>query len=358
MDAWLNPPLVTGLLFGAFLGAILQRSRFCARSALKQAFDRGDNLALRRFLTAMLVALVVTTASTTLLDIDLTDASYLRDATPLWGMTIGGIVFGVGMMLSRGCPSRLLVKFAEGDLSALGTWLVFVLVVMATVDGVLAPLRTLLTGPLLQMPVRSLFDVADISAPWITLAVALPLLFWLLRQKATPLPLLARLPPSGAVIGFCIALSWYFSIAVTDEFDIPTPTALSFIAPAQELLRAVTLGTLGFSLKFPGATILGVMFGAFLSARVTERFTARVPAPADTSNPLLTTGRSERLSPHLILGGGLMGFGGVLAQGCTFGHGLSGFSVLSLSSLWGIGMISLGAWLGSVLERHWLSTGD
>jgi uncharacterized membrane protein YedE/YeeE len=35
---------------------------------------------------------------------------------------------------------------------------------------------------------------------------------------------------------------------------------------------------------------------------------------------------------HLV-GGALMGIGGVIAMGCTFGQGLSGMSTLALSSL-------------------------
>jgi hypothetical protein len=41
----------------------------------------------------------------------------------------------------------------------------------------------------------------------------------------------------------------------------------------------------------------------------------------------------------------LMGVGGVMAMGCTFGQGLSGLSTLSWSSMLAVAGMVLGAWL-------------
>ena len=46
---------------------------------------------------------------------------------------------------------------------------------------------------------------------------------------------------------------------------------------------------------------------------------------------------------HLV-GGALMGTGGVLAMGCTFGQGLSGLSTLSLGSMLSVLGIFSGTW--------------
>jgi uncharacterized membrane protein YedE/YeeE len=50
-----------------------------------------------------------------------------------------------------------------------------------------------------------------------------------------------------------------------------------------------------------------------------------------------------------ILGGGLMGVGGVLAMGCTFGQGLSGMSTLSLGSVLAV----LGLFGGTFAALQW-----
>jgi hypothetical protein len=55
---------------------------------------------------------------------------------------------------------------------------------------------------------------------------------------------------------------------------------------------------------------------------------------------------------HLV-GGAMMGFGGVLAQGCSIGQGLSGVATLSLGSWLALASILAGGWWG---VRH-LETG-
>ena len=47
-----------------------------------------------------------------------------------------------------------------------------------------------------------------------------------------------------------------------------------------------------------------------------------------------------------IIGGVLMGVGGVIAVGCSIGHGLSGMSFLSISSIITSASILVGAYFG------------
>jgi uncharacterized membrane protein YedE/YeeE len=58
--------------------------------------------------------------------------------------------------------------------------------------------------------------------------------------------------------------------------------------------------------------------------------------------------KTDDLALHL-LGGTLMGFGGVLAMGCTLGQGLSGLSTLSLGSFIAV----LGIVAGAVAALQW-----
>jgi uncharacterized membrane protein YedE/YeeE len=54
---------------------------------------------------------------------------------------------------------------------------------------------------------------------------------------------------------------------------------------------------------------------------------------------------------HHLVGALLMGIGGVVAMGCTVGHGLSGLSLMSLGSVLTLASILAGAALG----LRWLS---
>ncbi|MBV5323804.1 MAG: YeeE/YedE family protein, partial [Rhodospirillaceae bacterium] len=50
--------------------------------------------------------------------VDLSSARQLAATGSLSGALIGGCLFGVGMILTRGCASRLLILSANGNLRA------------------------------------------------------------------------------------------------------------------------------------------------------------------------------------------------------------------------------------------------
>ncbi len=74
----------------------------------------------------------------------------------------------------------------------------------------------------------------------------------------------------------------------------------------------------------------GIIAGAFVLATLSGRFEWQSFTSA------AQTGR-------YIIGGALMGFGGVLAGGCTLGAGLSGVPTLSFAALLALGTIIAGA---------------
>jgi len=53
----------------------------------------------------------------------------------------------------------------------------------------------------------------------------------------------------------------------------------------------------------------------------------------------------------------MMGFGGVLALGCTTGQGLSGISTLAPASFVAIASIAAGMWLGLLYDARKVSAG-
>ena len=73
-------------------------------------------------------------------------------------------------------------------------------------------------------------------------------------------------------------------------------------------------------MTFGIASALGVIAGSFAYALVSKSF--RLESFRDASDML-----------RHIVGGILMGFGGVVALGCTIGQGITGFSTLALGSI-------------------------
>lgn len=335
----LNLPLWGGLVLGGLLGVVLQRSSFCARAALADAFDGKDKGRLRAFVLAMAVTLLGTQLLAGFGLVDLTGTPYLRAGVPLLGLLLGGALFGAGMMLAGGCPGRLIVRAAQGQGAALLTWLVFVLAIMASLEGVLAPVRELLTGPVVQLPAASLPGLFGGVPAWaVTAGLLMLMVLFLFTAPRDSAWRGWRLPLGGALVGALVAASWYVSILGADEFETPAVTALAFVAPAQDFLRYLTMTRLGFGLKFGAASVLGVFLGAYASALLARQFAWVVPTGAQMLRNLA--------------GGVLMALGGILAMGCTIGQGLAGFATLSVSSLTAVVAMVIGAWVANrVLVR-------
>ena len=72
---------------------------------------------------------------------DATDARQIAARGSLSGAAVGGALFGMGMILARGCSSRLLVLAAQGNLRSVMSGLVFAVAAQSAWTGALSPLR-------------------------------------------------------------------------------------------------------------------------------------------------------------------------------------------------------------------------
>src|SRR5574343_1502803 len=137
---------LAGLLIGTLFGLFAQRSRFCLRSAVVEFWNRQGTAKLAIWLCAFSAALIATQLFIILGWLDVSQARQLAATGSLSGALIGGLLFGIGMILARGCSSRMLVLAANGNLRALLTGLIFAVTAQAALNGVLSPARTWLSG--------------------------------------------------------------------------------------------------------------------------------------------------------------------------------------------------------------------
>lgn len=128
---------LAGLLIGALFGAFAQRSRFCLRSAVIEFWNRDGTAKLAVWLFAFSAAIIATQLFITLGWLDVAQARQLSAKGSLSGAIAGGILFGIGMILARGCSSRMLVLAANGNLRALLTGLIFAVTAQASLNGLL-----------------------------------------------------------------------------------------------------------------------------------------------------------------------------------------------------------------------------
>ena len=351
-----NAPLVLalgGLAIGFLFGLTVYRTNYCAMGSLADIHNFGDWRRFRAWVLAAATALI----GTTLLDaagvVELGRSMYLAPTLNWLGHVGGGLLFGVGMVLAGGCPSRNLARAGGGDLRALMTLIVLGLAAFMTIAGILAPARVALEGAtavrLGAVPSQSLGDILGTSlglAPtWgrpvaAAIVAVLALAYCLADSKLRRSPLHIA---SGLAVGLLVVAGWALTGLAYDEMA-PRPTApisLTYIRPVGDTLQWLSLYT---ATPMPGlgvASVFGALLGAFAAAVAMGRF--RLATFADTGDTLRN-----------LAGAALMGVGGVLALGCTVGQAVTGVSTLALGSFVTFAAIVAGGLLGLRLLERWI----
>ena len=103
--------LAVFLFFGVAFGVIFQRSRFCLVNAFREPYmtgvsEHGRAAALALILSAVGFAILKVT--------DLKDATEWVFPSFWLGATLGGVLFGIGMVLAGGCGAGSIWRFGEG----------------------------------------------------------------------------------------------------------------------------------------------------------------------------------------------------------------------------------------------------
>ena len=101
------------LYFGLAFGVVLQRSRFCLVNAFREPFMSGNSEHARAAAAALLLAMI---GFTIIKAADLKDASEWVFPSFWLGALLGGILFGVGMVLAGGCGAGSLWRAGEGHI--------------------------------------------------------------------------------------------------------------------------------------------------------------------------------------------------------------------------------------------------
>jgi uncharacterized membrane protein YedE/YeeE len=144
---------------------------------------------------------------------------------------------------------------------------------------------------------------------------------------------------AGLVIGLVIAAGWYITGVVGfDDFDPVRLESYTFIAPTGQGLMYLQTFT-GSTINFGIAAVFGVILGSFLYAVLTGKFR-------------LETFRDQNDMVRHMLGGVFMGFGGVLALGCTIGQGITGMSTLASGSVLALISIVFGSALTMKIDYY------
>jgi uncharacterized membrane protein YedE/YeeE len=327
---------LAGLLVGLLFGFMAQRSRFCLRSAVIEFVTAqfGDKLAIWLLTFGVAFAGIQFLVVEGLLDVAGTRALAARGS--LSGAMIGGLLFGCGMILARGCASRLLVLSATGNLRALISGLIFVVVAQASYQGLLEPLRLALTdiwmidgGPARDL-VLSLggreSDKLPVALGWLGIAA-----IFAARGRV---PLWGWIGGIGA--GLSVVLAYFLTHQIgLAAMETGTAKGVTFSGPSAEVLMRVLMRA-NKPVGFDTLLVPGVFLGSAVAALLAREWRLTV---FDAKSGML----------RYVIGAALMGFGSMLAGGCAVGAGISGGAIFAITA-W---LALLGMWIGAG-AMHWM----
>jgi uncharacterized protein len=315
-----------GLITGAVFGVAAQRSSFCLRAATVE-FARGQ-LGTRVsvwFLTFSTAVMWVQGAQ--LLGLFRAEDARVMAIAGSWsGAILGGLMFGAGMVLARGCSGRLLVLAATGNLRSVISGLIFAVVAQMALHGWLAPLRQWLAALWVTPGGRNVDLLAAGGLPhWAGFAIGavFAVLALVLALKNS---IGARTLVFASGVGFAVALGWVLTFTLAQQaFEPVSVSSATFSGPsASTLMFFLTENPV---LDFEIGLVPGVFLGAFLAAA--------------WGRELKFQGfDGESQMRRSMTGAVLMGFGAMLAGGCAIGAGVTGGSVfaatawLALACMW------------------------
>jgi uncharacterized membrane protein YedE/YeeE len=341
-----------GFLAAVVFGAVANKTNFCTMGAVSDWVNMGDKNRLRAWFLAIGVAILGSQLLQAQGYIDLNKSIYLSANFGWLGHLLGGFLFGVGMTLGGGCGQRTLVRAGGGNLKSLVVMLIMGITAYMTLRGLLALVRInvieitnvdLAARQLADQSLATLIQAAvgatdTTMVRWIVAAVV-GLGFSIYALVSVEFLKSFKNLSAGVTIGLLIVAGWYITGKIGfDEFEPVRLESYTFVSPVAENLNYLMTYT-GSTINFGIAAVFGILAGSFLYAVLSGNF------------HIETFGSRGDMVNHMI-GGVLMGFGGVIALGCTIGQGVTGMSTLALGAVITLTMIIFGAALTMKVQYY------
>lgn len=341
-----------GFLVAVAFGAVANKTNFCTMGAVSDWVNMDDKNRLRAWFLAIGVAIIGSQLLQALGYVDLGKSIYLTANFGWLGHALGGFLFGVGMTLGGGCGQRTLVRVGGGNLKSLVVMLLLGITAYMTLRGLIALVRiNVIEATNIDLAARNIPDqsivtliraatgIEDVGVLRWVVAGVLGLGFTLYALSSAHFLKSVKDVFAGISIGVFIVAGWYITGKIGfDEFEPVRLESYTFVAPVAEDINYLMTYT-GSTINFGIAAVFGVITGSFLYAVLSGNF--RI----ETFNS-----RGDMIN-HMV-GGVLMGFGGVIALGCTIGQGVTGMSTLALGAVITLTTIIFGAALTMKIQFH------
>ncbi len=354
------------------MGAVVNKTNFCTMGAVSDWVNMGDTGRMRAWVLAIAVGVlgVMALEAAGMVNVTNTFPPYRQNNFPWLENVLGGLLFGIGMVYGSGCGNKTLVRIGGGNLKSIMVLIVIAVIAYYMINPFPGSDKTLystLFYPWTNPTAVALTTNQDLGAMLfgddaatgrmvMGAVIGGLLLVWAFKSADFRGSFDNIL--GGLVVGLAVLAAWYVTSNVMVNADGETMSlqgymqSWDFYAPADAVKPASTaaLASQSFTFINPMGQTLGYAMNGFESSLLTFGIMALAGVILGSLLWSLVS-RSFRIEwfasgrdfvNHLI-GAILMGFGGVLAMGCTVGQAITGFSTLALGSILTFVAIVLGA---------------
>jgi len=349
-------------IISVLLGAIVNKTNFCTMGAVSDMVNMNDFGRFRAWLLAIAVATIGVSVFEYFGFIHVTDSfpPYRGSSLIYVENILGGTLFGIGMTFASGCGNKTLIRIGGGNLKSILVFFIIALIAYYMTTPFPDSDKTLYSvlfydwvNPL-AIQLKTSQDIGAIISSTNTqtmrliagLVVATGMLFYVFKSvdfRSSRDNILG-----GIVIGSIIVSAWYISsnVGITtedsnyslssyyNEWDMLadsnagkpatgrtlSPQSFTFINPIGQTYGYIKDGFNPALLTFGLVSVFGVILGSFIWSLTSKSF--RIEWFVDLKDFF-----------NHFFGAILMGFGGVLAVGCTVGQGITGMSTLAVGSI-------------------------
>ena len=344
------------------LGLVANKTNFCTMGAISDWVNMGDLGRMRAWMLAMAVAMLGVSVLEYfgLANLDASFPPY-RGAQLIWAENIlGGVLFGIGMTFASGCGNKTLIRIGGGNIKSIIVLMIIAVIAYFMVNPFPGTDKTLFTvlfnGWIRPLAINvgshqdlASFLVSDASLKQarLVLGVLVALAIAVFVFKSADFRSNRDNIIGGLVVGLTVLGAWYISSVIGVKVDGTTYTLQGyvqewdFVAGSADIKPADSrpLSPQSFTFINPMGQTLGYVAGKFDISLLTFGVMALAGVIAGSLLWSLLS-RNFRIEwfasfadfRNHVFGAILMGFGGVLAMGCTIGQGITGMSTLALGS--------------------------
>jgi uncharacterized membrane protein YedE/YeeE len=350
-------------ILSVVLGVVVNKTNFCTMGAVSDMVNMSDFGRFRAWLLAIAVATIGVSVFEYMELVEVSDTfPPYRDSSLIYIENIlGGFLFGIGMTFASGCGNKTLIRIGGGNIKSIMVFIIIAIIAYYMTNPFPDSDKTLYSAlfydwvnPLAisldtKQDIGAMLGGSENTQPMRIVAglvVASGMLFYIFKAadfRTNKDNILA-----GIAIGLIIVTAWYMSSNITvsaedsqyslsdyyAEWDMLaednegkpatgrtlSPQSFTFINPIGQSFGYVKDSFNPALLTFGLVSVFGVILGSLLWSLISKSF--RIEWFVDFKDFL-----------NHFFGAILMGFGGVLALGCTIGQGITGMSTLALGSI-------------------------